>query len=63
MFSTDPKEEPRFQINDGPKTQQIFGIDVNGLRPDQEAVVDSTALGYPLESLRLLPPAITASRL
>ncbi len=56
MFSTDPKEEPRFQINDGPKTQQIFGIDVNGLQPDQDAVIDSTASGYPLESLRRLPP-------
>ena len=33
MFSTDSKDEPRFQINDGPKTQQIFGIDVNDLQP------------------------------
>ena len=33
MLSTDPKDEPRLQINDGPKTQQIFGIDVDGLRP------------------------------
>ena len=36
MLSTDPKDEPRFQINDSPKTQQIFGIDVDGLRPGQE---------------------------
>ena len=47
MFSTDPKDEPRFQINDSPKTQQIFGIDVNDLQPDQEVVVDSSALGLP----------------
>ena len=32
MLSTDPKEEPRLQITDSPKTQQIFGIDVNALR-------------------------------
>jgi hypothetical protein len=56
MFSTDPKDEPRSQISDGPKTQQVFGIDVNGLRPDQEAVIDSSASGYPIESLRLVPP-------
>ena len=31
VLSTDTKEEPRFQISDGAKTQQIFGIDVNGL--------------------------------
>src|SRR5262249_9463275 len=30
MLSTDPKDEPRFQINDSPTTQQIFGIDVDG---------------------------------
>jgi hypothetical protein len=56
MFSSDPKDEPRLQITDGPKTQQVFGIDINDLRPDQEVVVDSSAAGYPLESLRLLPP-------
>src|ERR1022692_4682176 len=56
MLSTDPKEEPRFQINDSAKTQQIFGIDVSGLRGDQEVLIDSTASGYPVESLRLVPP-------
>ena len=39
-----------------PRTQQIFGIDVDGLAPGQDAVIDETALGYPLESLRLVPP-------
>ena len=56
MFSTDPKEEPRLQINDSPKTQQIFGIDVNALAPGQEAVIDASVLGYPVESLRQVPP-------
>ena len=51
MLSKDPAEEPRLQINDSPKTQQIFGIDVEGLKPGQDAVVDATALGYPVESL------------
>ncbi len=56
MLSTDPKDEPRLQIDDSPNTQQIFGIDVDGLRPDQEAIFDSTTLGYPLGSLRQVPP-------
>ena len=56
MLSTDDKAEPRFQISDGPKTQQIFGIDVDGLAPDQEAVIDEKALGYPVESLSRVPP-------
>jgi hypothetical protein len=56
MLSTAPEGEPRFQITENPRTQQIFGIDVDGLAPGQEAVVDESALGYPLESLRLVPP-------
>ena len=56
MLSTDPKEEPRFQITESPKTQQIFGIDVDDLSPGQEAVIDFATLGYPIESLRQVPP-------
>jgi hypothetical protein len=43
------------QINNSPRTQQIFGIDVEGWAPGKEAVFDAGVLGYPLESLRLVP--------
>jgi hypothetical protein len=56
ILSTDDKDEPRFQINEGLNTQQIFGIDVDGLAPGQEAVIDEKALGYPLESLGQVRP-------
>lgn len=56
MISTDGTREPRFQISDGPKTQLIFGIDVNGLKPGQEAVIDGTVFGYPLKSIAAIPP-------
>ena len=57
MLSTDPKEEPRFQINDTPKTQQIFGIDVDGLAAGTRGRHRRRrALGYPLESLGQVPP-------
>jgi hypothetical protein len=56
MLSTEKDGEPRFQIRENPRTQQIFGVDVEGLAPGQEAVVDDKALGYPLESLKLVPP-------
>ena len=39
MLSTDESREPRFQINDGPNTQLIFGIDVDGLSPGEDALV------------------------
>jgi hypothetical protein len=56
LISTDGKAEPRFQISEGPDTQLVFGIDVDGLAPGTEAVVDASAFGYPLRSLAGLPP-------
>jgi len=56
MVSTDESNEPRFQISDSPKTQLVFGIDVDGLKPGQDGVVDGSVLGYPLDSLAAIPP-------
>ena len=56
MISSDPATEPRFQISDAQSTQLMFGIDVEGLRPGQEAMVDASALGYPVRSLAEIPP-------
>jgi hypothetical protein len=55
MISTDPSAEPRTQINDSPKSQLAFGIDVEGLRPGHEAIIDASVLGYPLNSTRDIP--------
>ena len=54
LLSTDPSEEPRMQIDDTPKSQLMFGTDVEGLRPEQSVVVDEHADGYPIRSLREL---------
>jgi hypothetical protein len=56
ILSTDASEEPRMQINDTPKTQIIFGIDVDGMQPGQARLVDASAAGYPIKSLRDVPP-------
>jgi hypothetical protein len=55
MVSTRADGEPRFQISDGLDTQQIFGVDAEGLAPAQPAVIDGTTLGYPRKSLAGLP--------
>jgi hypothetical protein len=55
MISNDPSAEPRFQIADGAKTQLAFGIDVEGLAPGEDAIIDSGVLGWPLDSLRDVP--------
>jgi len=55
LLSTNDKAEPRFQIGDGPSTQLVFGVDVDGLAPGAEAIIDASALGYPLRSLAEVP--------
>ena len=56
LVSKDAGGEPRFQINDGATTQQAFGLDVEGWKGSEPAVFDAAALGYPLDSLRDVPP-------
>ena len=55
LLSTNGDAEPRFQVNDGPSTQLVFGLDVDGLKPGAEMVFDASAFGYPLRSLAELP--------
>jgi hypothetical protein len=55
LVSADSSAEPRFQISDGPETQLVFGVDVEGWRAGEERVVDARADGYPLASLAELP--------
>lgn len=56
MISTDGANEPRFQISSGPNTQLIFGIDVDGLPPDEAAIIDRCVFGFPLDSISEIPP-------
>ncbi len=56
FISADTTGEPRFQLGDGVGTAQVFGVDVDGLRPGSSATLDASAFGYPLSSLRELPP-------
>jgi len=55
LVSTDGAREPRFQITEDLNTQQVFGIDVEGLKPGQEAIVTADAFGYPMRSLSQVP--------
>ena len=55
LVSADSSREPRFQISEDLTTQQVFGIDVEGLKPGQEAIVAADAFGYPVRSLAQVP--------
>ena len=56
LLSTDGQAEPRNQINEGPSTQQMFGLDVENWIPGQATVVDSQAFGYPTRTLAQMKP-------
>ncbi len=56
LLSNDSSDEPRNQINDSPRSQMVFGLTVDGWKPGQPAVVDAGSCGYPIRSLKDVPP-------
>lgn len=56
LLSTDPSTEPRMQINLSVNTQMVFGVDVDGLQPNQSVIVGENAFGYPVRSLGDVKP-------
>src|SRR5581483_2945690 len=56
VLSRDPSREPRMQITQNVNTQEIFGVNVDGLAPDGSAIFDAEhAVGYPVETLNHIP--------
>lgn len=47
---------PMNQVGRGLTSQPLFGIDVEGLKPGQPAVIDGATRGWPLESISQIPP-------
>jgi hypothetical protein len=52
LLSSDPSAEPRLQIDDSVRTQMVFGMDVDDMRPGQAVMFDPSANGYPVRRLR-----------
>ncbi len=52
VISNNDRQEPRFE-NDVYRadTQLSFGIDVDGLKPGADAIIDAKTFGYPLTSI------------
>src|SRR5205085_2243761 len=55
MISKTNRVEPRLQAGSYQASVPFYGLDVNALKPDAGAVVDSSTLGYQVESLSQLP--------
>lgn len=56
MLSDNNEAEPRFQINDRDNTQLIFGMNVEGMAPNESAAFSPEVFGYPYASLAKVPP-------
>jgi hypothetical protein len=56
LLSTDPSDEPRNQITLAAHTQMVFGVNVDGWQPRQPRIVDASAFGYPVHTLKDVPP-------
>jgi hypothetical protein len=55
LLSTDPVAEPRMQIDDSPRTQLVFGMDVDAMTPGQPVTLDAGAFGFPIRNLNDVP--------
>jgi len=56
LLSTDDSAEPRMQIDDTPRSQIVFGVTVDGMKPGAAVTVDNGAYGYPIRYLKDVPP-------
>jgi type 1 fimbria pilin len=46
MLSNNDEKEPRFQINDGLNTQLIFGMNVDGMTPEETITFDDSVKSF-----------------
>src|SRR6266511_6469530 len=58
FISDDGRTEPKSQSDQyrANSTRPIFGVDVDGLKPGQDVVVDDQVWGWPAHSLKAIPP-------
>ena len=55
LLSNNSSEEPRMQIDDTPRSQIIFGMTVDGVKPGQPMTLEANAAGYPVRKLTDVP--------
>jgi hypothetical protein len=55
MISSKDKPEPRLVAGSGGDSGVLFGTDVDGLPPEQAAVIDGRTFGAPMHSLKEIP--------
>jgi len=56
VFADNNDREPRFQVSEGLNAQPIFGMNVDGLAPNEKVVFDESISGFPYQSLADMSP-------
>jgi hypothetical protein len=56
LLSNNASAEPRMQIDDTPRSQMVFGVTVDGLKPGEPVAITEAAQGYPVGSIDDVPP-------
>src|SRR5438046_7664190 len=54
MISKSNRAEPRLQAGSYGGSIPFFGMDVNALKPGDSAVIDSSVLGFPIDTVNQL---------
>src|SRR5262245_48387234 len=55
MISRNNRVEPRLQAGSYNASVPFYGLDVQAMKPGENAIIDTSVLGYPVESLSQLP--------
>jgi hypothetical protein len=55
LLSKDPSAEPRMQIDDTPRSQMVFGMTLDGVKPGEAVALEANASGYPIRHLKDVP--------
>ena len=57
ILSDNDSREPRFRVSSrNEDAQPVFGQDVLGFKPGEEAVFDASIFGFPVDSIAKIPP-------
>ena len=56
IISKNGRREPRFQVTYRLPSQLIYGVNVDGLKPGDKAIIDKDVFGFPVESISGIPP-------
>ena len=56
ILASEGETEPRFRVSAGLDAPQLFGVNVEGLRPGEPVTIGSDVFGFPKASLAHVPP-------